>query len=80
MHEGLAIVKGVRERHDGSPGAIPGTSSNAAATCRSMASWGVLTALSGYHFDLPHKTLGFGRAWVGGLASLLVRDQGWGTI
>ena len=46
---------------------------------RSLASWAVLTALSGYYFDLPHKTLGFSpRLCAEDWQAFWSNDQGWG--
>ena len=57
--EGLAIVKGLRERHDGVRRNPWNEFECGSHYARSLASWGVLTALSGFEFDLPHRTFGF---------------------
>ncbi|MGQ9554794.1 MAG: GH116 family glycosyl hydrolase, partial [Anaerolineae bacterium] len=57
--EGLAIVKGLRERHDGVRRNPWNEFECGSHYARSLASWSVLTALSGFSFDLPHKVLGF---------------------
>jgi len=45
-----------------------------------MASWSVLTALSGYHFDLPNQTLGFApRMWADDWRSFWSAGTGWGS-
>jgi non-lysosomal glucosylceramidase len=79
VHEGLAIVKGVRERHDGRRRNPWNEFECGSHYARSMASWAVLTALSGYDFDLPHKTLGFSpRLGAEDWQAFWSNDQGWG--
>ena len=79
VDEGLAIVKGLRERHDGRRRNPWNEFECGSHYARSMASWGVLTALSGYRFDMPNKTLGFSPClgaedW----QAFWSNDQGWG--
>ncbi len=60
IREGLTIVKGVRERHDGmrrNPYDEPGD--KVRHYSREMASWSVLLALSGYSFNGLKNELGF---------------------
>ena len=46
---------------------------------RSLASWAVLTALSGYEFDLPNKTLGFTpRLYADSWRAFWSADGAWG--
>jgi len=79
VHEGLAIVKGVRERHDGQRRNPWNEFECGSHYARSMASWAVLTALSGYHFDLPNRTLGFcPRLAADDWQAFWSADQGWG--
>ncbi len=59
VEEGLAIVKGVRERHDGVRRNPWNEFECGSHYARSLASWSVLTALSGFRFDMPNRTLGF---------------------
>lgn len=59
VEEGLAIVRGTRERHEGTRRNPWNEFECGSHYARSLASWGVLTALSGFEFDLPRRTLGF---------------------
>ena len=59
LEPGLAIVKGLRARNDGSRRNPWNEFECGSHYARSLASWAVLTAVSGYYFDLPNKTLGF---------------------
>jgi len=59
VDEGLAIVKGVRDRHDGERRNPWNEFECGSHYARSLASWSVLTALSGFSFDLPRATIGF---------------------
>jgi len=52
LEEGLSIVKGVRDRHDGERRNPWNEFECGSHYARSMASWGLITALSGYEFDL----------------------------
>jgi len=80
VEEGLAIVKGVRARHDGYRRNPWNEFECGSHYARSLASWAVLTALSGYHFDLPHKTLGFApRLRADDWCSFWSTNSGWGT-
>ncbi|MEA3407173.1 MAG: GH116 family glycosyl hydrolase, partial [Chloroflexota bacterium] len=63
VKEGLAIVKGLRARHDGLRRNPWNEFECGSHYARSLASWSLLTALSGYHFDVPHGTLGFAPRW-----------------
>lgn len=59
VDEGLAIVKGVRDRHDGLRRNPWNEFECGSHYARSLASWSLLTALSGFSFDLPRGTIGF---------------------
>jgi non-lysosomal glucosylceramidase len=59
LEEGLSIVKAVRERHDGERRNPWNEFECGSHYARSMASWAVLTALSGYEFDAPEGRIGF---------------------
>jgi uncharacterized protein (DUF608 family) len=61
--EGLSIVKGLRARHDGRRRNPWNEFECGSHYSRSLASWALLTALSGFEFDLPHRTLGFSPRW-----------------
>lgn len=59
LREGLSIVKGLRDRHDGvrrNPWDEPECGHH---YVRAMASWSLLLALSGYSFDALKKSFGF---------------------
>lgn len=59
VQEGLAIVKGARDRHDGlkrSPWDEPECGSHYA---RAMSSWGLILALSGYYYSAPDGLMQF---------------------
>lgn len=59
VDEGLAIVRGVRERHDGRRRNPWNEFECGSHYARSMASWSLLTALSGFSFDLTEQRIGF---------------------
>lgn len=58
-HEGLAIVKSVRDRHDGIRRNPWDEVECGHHYARSMASWAVLLALSGFHSDMGRRELRF---------------------
>ncbi|NLG50783.1 MAG: hypothetical protein GX552_11790 [Chloroflexi bacterium] len=81
IDEGLAIVRGVRARHDGARRNPWNEFECGSHYARSMASWAVLTALSGYTFDLPHQTIGFGpRLSADDWCCFWSADSGWGSF
>ena len=53
VEEGLAVVKGVRSRYDGARRSPFNEVECGNHYARSMASWGLLNAVSGLHVDLP---------------------------
>ena len=59
LEEGLSIVLGVRERHDGYRRSPWNEYECGSHYARSMASWAVLAALSGFSFDMTAQHLGF---------------------
>ena len=59
VEEGLAVVKAVRERYNGYDWNPWNEVECGNHYVRSMASWSVLVALSGYQFDLVNNTIGF---------------------
>ncbi|HVV72827.1 MAG TPA: GH116 family glycosyl hydrolase, partial [Verrucomicrobiae bacterium] len=64
LEEGLAIVKGARERYDGVPRAPLARNPWNEIECgghyaRAMSSWSLLLALSGWHYDAPRGGLQF---------------------
>jgi uncharacterized protein (DUF608 family) len=59
IEEGLRIVKGVRDRHDGARRNPWDEFECGHHYARAMASWSLLTALSGYHYDAAAQHLAF---------------------
>jgi uncharacterized protein (DUF608 family) len=59
VDEGLRIVKAVRDRHDGVKRNPWNEVECGHHYVRSLASWGLLTALSGFRFDLGKKRISF---------------------
>jgi len=80
LDEGLSVVKAVRDRYDGWRRNPWNEVECGHHYARAMASWGVLTALSGFSYSGPEKLIGFApkmnaedfrTVWTGG--------SGWGT-
>ncbi|MGQ9680974.1 MAG: GH116 family glycosyl-hydrolase [Anaerolineae bacterium] len=59
VEEGLTIVKGLRARHDGIRRNPWNEMECGSHYARSLASWGLVTALSGFTFDLTQGMIGF---------------------
>jgi len=59
LDEGLSIVKGVRDRYDGLRRNPWDEFECGHHYARAMASWSLLTGLSGYRYDAPAQTLAF---------------------
>jgi len=59
VEEGLLIVKGVRDRHTGERRNPWNEFECGHHYARSLASYGVLTALSGFHYSAPNQSLSF---------------------
>jgi non-lysosomal glucosylceramidase len=59
IDEGLAIVKGVRDRHDGEKRNPWDEFECGHHYARAMSSWSLLLALSGYHYDAGRQHLAF---------------------
>ncbi|MFO8007580.1 MAG: GH116 family glycosyl-hydrolase [Candidatus Brocadiia bacterium] len=80
VEEGLAIVKGARDRHDGrkrNPWDEPECGSHYA---RAMSSWGLILALSGYFCDASRGLLRFApRVNAADFRTFWSNDAGWGT-
>jgi non-lysosomal glucosylceramidase len=80
IEEGLRIVKGVRDRHDGERRNPWNEFECGSHYARSMASWGLLTALAGYEFDVPNGRLGFTpRLYAADFRTLWSLDSAWGS-
>jgi uncharacterized protein (DUF608 family) len=62
IDEGLTVVKAVRERHDGIRRNPWNEVECGHHYARSMSSWGLLIALSGFQFDMARKELKFAPA------------------
>jgi uncharacterized protein (DUF608 family) len=82
VDEGMTCVGAVRRRYDGerrNPWNEFECGSNYA---RSMASYALLNAFSGFQFDLVHHTIGFNPVeWVaGGFRCFWSLDSGWGEV
>jgi len=80
VEEGLAIVRGARERHDGerrNPWNEPECGSHYA---RAMSSWGLLLALSGYFYSAPRKLMRFDpKLCRDNFTVFWSNSNGWGT-
>ena len=59
VEEGLCMVKGLRERHDGERRNPWDEFECGHHYARAMASWSVLLALSGFRYSAPEKVMGF---------------------
>ncbi|MGI6368875.1 MAG: GH116 family glycosyl-hydrolase [Anaerolineae bacterium] len=79
VERGLAIVQGTRARHDGRRRNPWNEFECGSHYARSMASWSLLTGLSGYSFDLGAGVLGFApRLWAEDYATFWSADGVWG--
>ncbi|MCC7204061.1 MAG: hypothetical protein IT441_03200, partial [Phycisphaeraceae bacterium] len=80
VDEGLAIVKAVRQRHDGKRRNPFNEFECGHHYARALASWGMLTALSGFRYDAVDKTL-YLTPRTGPLAKcLFTTGSAWGTF
>ena len=80
LEEGLAIVKGIRDRYDGYRRNPWDEFECGHHYARSMASYGLLVALSGFVFDKSQGMLGFRpRISPDNFSSLWALDSAWGT-
>ena len=79
VQEGLTIVQGVRARHDGARRNPWNEFECGSHYARSLASWSLLTALSGFRFDRPKGFLGFApRLWAEDFTCFWSVDGAWG--
>jgi hypothetical protein len=79
VERGLAIVQGTRGRHDGRRRNPWNEFECGSHYARSMASWSLLTALSGYSYDLGAGVLGFApRLWPDDFCCFWSADGVWG--
>jgi uncharacterized protein (DUF608 family) len=81
VDQGLAIVKGLRDRHDGVRRNPWNEFECGSHYARSLASWSLLTALSGFNFDLPYGAIGFApRLWADDFQCFWSTGTGWGQF
>ena len=81
VDEGLNIVKAVRDRHDGLRRNPWDEFECGHHYARAMASWAILLALSGYHYDGVAKTMSFSPAiHQDNFSSFWSCGDGWGTF
>ncbi len=86
VEEGLAIIKGARDRYDGVPRPpIPRNPWNEIECgghyARAMSSWSILLALSGYEYDGPAQKLSFTpRHTPEDFKAFFCASEGWGTL
>ena len=79
--EGLALVRGVHERYDGTKHNPWNEVECGEHYSRAMASWGCLIAISGFHWDGPKSQLRFAPKWQGQhFRCAFTTSAGWGTI
>lgn len=79
VRKGLAIVKGVRDRHDGTRRNPWNEFECGNHYARSMASYALLLALSGYQYSAPAETLAFApRVNADDFACFFTTATGWG--
>jgi len=79
--EGLAITKAVRDRYDGERRNPWNEVECGSHYARALASWSLLTALSGYSYSAPERRLAFApRLSPEAFGSFFTTGQGWGTF
>ena len=79
--EGLAIAKGVRDRHDGQRRNPWNETECGSHYARALSSWSLLTALSGYHYSAPEGRLTFApRVYGSNFRCLFTAGTGWGSF
>jgi hypothetical protein len=80
VKEGIAIARAVRERHDGAKRNPWNEFECGHHYARAMASWSLLTALSGSHYSAPRKELVFQPRWrQSDFRSLFCAGSAWGS-
>lgn len=80
VEEGLAIVRGTRERYNGERRNPWDEVECGHHYARAMSSWSLLLALSGYHYHAPSQTLGFApRLWPEDFQCFFTTAEGWGN-
>jgi uncharacterized protein (DUF608 family) len=79
--EGLAITRAVRDRYDGERRNPWNEVECGNHYARALASWSLLTALSGYHYSAPERRLAFApRINAADFRCLFTTGSGWGTF
>ena len=79
VEEGLTVVKGVRDRHDGTRRNPWNEFECGSHYARSMASYSVLLALAGFHYSAPEKRINFAPCiQEEDFACFFSVDSGWG--
>jgi hypothetical protein len=79
IEEGLSVVKGVRDRHDGERRNPWNEFECGNHYARSMASYSVMLALSGFHYSAPAKCVSFAPLiHANDFACFFSVDSGWG--
>ncbi|GIH05416.1 hypothetical protein Rhe02_34830 [Rhizocola hellebori] len=81
VEEGLRLVRAVRERHDGRRRNPFNEVECGNHYARSLASWGLILALSGVDYDAASRTLAFSpRLKNDGLSTIFTTGTGWGEL
>ncbi|HTL51645.1 MAG TPA: GH116 family glycosyl hydrolase, partial [Planctomycetota bacterium] len=81
IEEGLAIVKGLRDRHTGTQRNPWDEYECGHHYARSMAAYSVLLALSGFQYSAPAQRLGFApRVYAENFAAFFSVAAGWGMV
>lgn len=81
IEEGLAIVMGVRRRHDGERRNPWNEFECGNHYARAMASWSLLLALAGFSYSAPERRIGFSpRVTPDDFRCFLSVDSGWGVF
>jgi len=80
VDEGLTIARATRARHDGVKRNPWNEAECGNHYARSMASWALLLALSGAHWDATTRTLGFAPAAHGPFTSFFSTATAWGRV
>ncbi len=86
IEEGLAIIKGARDRYDGIPRPPIARNPWNEIECgghyaRAMSSWSILLALSGFHYDGPARSLRFApQLRPESFKAFFTGPEGWGTL
>ena len=80
LEEGLAIVKGVRDRHDGIARNPWNEFECGHHYARAMASWSLVLALSGFHYDARERFIAFApKVNASDFNCFYSAGSGWGT-